>query len=254
MSKPRQEPSVESLIGLLRDEVEEIERAPRRRMEARLTVAVLLQIGAALLPSFLSHRFFRSKAFAVSVALPVGMVLGASGYAALHRDADVAERRDRGAEAGPSHERRAALPEPLPNAQTATATSTEPAPTSVSPSSLPPAVAVPPPVVRSRAPRVFLGRDILAPNRELSQLEKARTLLSEGKVDATLAQVRKHVISYPHSALEQERQALYIKALVAADRMIEARVRAAAFVKRFPHSTLRGSVEKAVAVDSVMVR
>lgn len=246
MSTPREEASVESLLGSLRGDVEEMRTFARRRIAARLTLSVLAQVFApALVPSFFSNGFFRSKGFAVGLALPLGMVLGASGYAVLQDHHLATKPRELTAAIALK------LPPSVPNG--ATLSPPPPVPIEVAaPVPAPPAVS--PPLVRPHSPHAPALRDTLIPNRELSQLEKARTLLTEGQVTATLAQVRKHVISYPHSALEQERQALYVKALVAADRMIEARVRAAAFVKRFPNSPLRGSVEKAVAVDSVMVR
>jgi outer membrane protein assembly factor BamD (BamD/ComL family) len=82
--------------------------------------------------------------------------------------------------------------------------------------------------------------------RELSLLERARTRLSEGQPQSTLQLLREHRLSYPRSALQQEREALTIRALMAAGRVAEARDRAARFVQAYPTSALRGSVERAV--------
>jgi hypothetical protein len=232
MSQPADESSIESLLGALRAEVVEPSSAARQRISGRLAVGVMAELFAsAWLASFLQSGLLRSKAFAVVLTLPVGIAVGALGHAWFVSPAAVKER------AVPAV---VAVSRQLP-AVTENAASLAPV---VAPASaLPVQVAPPsrPPAVRSASSRLPRG------NRELSQLEKARTLLSDGQAAATLALLRTHLVRYPHSALEQERQALYIKALVAADQMVEARKRAAAFVRRFPKSTLRGSVENAVA-------
>jgi outer membrane protein assembly factor BamD (BamD/ComL family) len=114
-------------------------------------------------------------------------------------------------------------------------------------------VAVEPPPARVVAPLVSTKPRPTASapepqglERELLLLEQARTRLSEGHAQATLDLLRAHRGQYPGSALAQEREALAVKALVAAGRAQEARQLADAFVQRFPGSVLRSSVENAV--------
>jgi outer membrane protein assembly factor BamD (BamD/ComL family) len=95
-------------------------------------------------------------------------------------------------------------------------------------------------------PGVKSEREAPSLERELSLLERARTRLSEGQPQSTLQLLREHRLSYPNSALQQEREALTIRALTAAGRISEARDRAARFVEAYPTSPLRGSVERAV--------
>jgi hypothetical protein len=233
MAQPSDETSVESLIGALRADVVEPCGEARERISARLALGVMAELFAsAWLASFLQSGLLRSKAFAVVLTLPVGIAIGALGHAW------VASRH-----AVPQH----AAPTALVVNRLEPAVATAPPVATV----VAPAVVTPEPTAASlRAPRRQVGpakSNGHAGSRELSQLERARTLLSDGHAAATLALLRAHVARYPRSALEQERQALYIKALVAADQMVAARKRAAAFVRLFPKSTLRGSVENAVA-------
>lgn len=237
MSQPSDETSIDSLIGALRTDVVEPDGAARERISARLAVGVMAELFAsASLASFLQNGLLRSKAFAIALTLPVGILIGALGHAWVVSRHAVPVYAAPPAPAAPS------VAPALPVVDHAAPVAPIAAPAAAPPEKAP----VPPP----RAARPPLGpvrSSLHAGTRELSQLEKARTLLSDGHAAATLAMLRSHVARYPRSALEQERQALYIKALVAADQMAEARKRAAAFVRRFPKSTLRGSVENAVA-------
>ena len=110
----------------------------------------------------------------------------------------------------------------------------------------PPAVVSPAKPAAASAPSVKPEREAPSLERELSLLERARTRLSEGQPQSTLQLLREHRFSYPSSALQQEREALTIRALTAAGRIAEARDRAARFVEAYPTSALRGSVERAV--------
>ncbi|HXK17571.1 MAG TPA: hypothetical protein VNG33_07205, partial [Polyangiaceae bacterium] len=171
-------------------------------------------------------------------ALPVGVALGASGHAWL--------ANQKAAPAAPIVAAAVHVAgSPLPTA--APAASAEMVPVAAPPTS----VIAPSPPSPATAPSRRLVARATAPShgaaRELSQLEKARTLLSEGRTAATLSLLRSHFARYRHSSFEQERQALFIKALVEDHQLVEARTRAAAFVRRFPKSTLRASVESAVA-------
>jgi hypothetical protein len=230
MSQPSDETSIESLIGALRTDVVEPGGAARQRISARLAVGVMAELFAsAWLASFLQSGVLRSKVFAVLMTLPVGIAIGALGHAWVVSHHVV-----------PEH---AAPTAPAVNHAPLVVEGGAP----VAPMATPVVAPAEPASAPLGVPRPRLGPPQHAGNRELSQLEKARTLLSDGHAAATLALLNSHFARYPRSALEQERQALYVKALVAADRMAEARKRAAAFVRRFPRSTLRGSVESAVA-------
>jgi hypothetical protein len=236
MSQPSDETSIESLIGALRTDVVEPGGAARQRIGARLAVGVMAELFAsAWLASFLQSGVLRSKAFVVLMTLPVGIAIGALGHAWVVSHHVV-----------PEH---AAPMAPAVNHATLVVEGGAPvAPVAPAAPIVTPVVAPAEPASAPvRVPRPRLAPPLHAGNRELSQLEKARTLLSDGHAAATLALLNSHFARYPRSALEQERQALYVKALVAADRMAEARKRAAVFVRRFPRSTLRGSVESAVA-------
>ncbi|HWA78036.1 MAG TPA: hypothetical protein VG937_37130 [Polyangiaceae bacterium] len=240
MSNPSEEPSLDSLVGALRSDVVKVDGAARERIHGRLSAGVLTQLfGSALFPAFLqnglvkSTTFAKTKAFAVAVALPAGIAIGASGHAWYEGQHSAREPVVQVAAA-------AAPPAPVAAAPVAAA----PAPLASPVASAEPSS---PPAARSR-PAAKAARFSWQPlNRELSLLEKARTLLSEGKTETTLSLIAKHEQRYPRSTLDQERRALHIKALIAANRTIEARARAVAFVRSYPNSTLRSSVEKSVA-------
>ena len=123
-----------------------------------------------------------------------------------------------------------------------------PAPTPPVPTVAPtpaPATAPVPPGSRPPTPAGGAGRDTdLAAERAL--LEVARTALSRGQVDAALEATQRHARRFPRGQLAEERESVWIQALVAADRPAEARQRAAEFRRRFPRSMLRPVVEAAV--------
>lgn len=243
MSKPAEQPSIEALIGALRDDAVKVDGATRERIRLRLADGVLAQvIGAAFLPLLFRSRlarlgtFAKTKAFAVAVALPIGVALGASGHALVVNRAPTAPT----VQVAPPASKLAAprTSEPAP-AETAVAVASKPEP--------PTKAAAPAALLGARAHSVAWHMNVYKPlNRELTLLEKARTLLSDGDAAGTLALLKQHQGRYPKSSLEQERQSLYIKALVLAGRRVEARAKALAFVRRFPHSTLRSSVEKSM--------
>jgi hypothetical protein len=186
-----------------------------------------------------STTLAKTKAFAVAVALPAGIAIGASGHA--------------------WYAQQHALREPVAQVAAAPLQAAVQSAPAVAPAAAEPVLAQPAEAVRAaapsappaaRAPRssAKAARWSFRPlNRELSLLEKARTLLSEGKTEATLALIAQHQQRYPRSTLDQERRALHIKALIAANRTIEARTRAVSFVRSYPNSSLRSSVEKSVA-------
>jgi outer membrane protein assembly factor BamD (BamD/ComL family) len=80
---------------------------------------------------------------------------------------------------------------------------------------------------------------------ELRELERARRAVATNPSQALVA-LRVHGQRYPSSVLSQEREALTVKALVAAGRYAEARAAAASFSQRHPESMLLDSVQNAI--------
>jgi hypothetical protein len=139
----------------------------------------------------------------------------------------------------------AVAPPALTAAATATATAPLP-PTPLVADPLPPLEQLNPQPVTPKARSTSSAFETLGLEHELRLLEQARTKLSEGQPVGTLELLRQHRAQYPHSTLEQEREALSVRALMAAGRRAEAQKQSAAFVQRYPASVLRGSVERAV--------
>src|SRR5690606_6580416 len=67
-------------------------------------------------------------------------------------------------------------------------------------------------------------------------LDRARSALARGDVDAALAAIAEHARSFGRGQLAEAREALAVQALVEAGRSDEARARAARFHKAFPAS------------------
>jgi hypothetical protein len=84
---------------------------------------------------------------------------------------------------------------------------------------------------------------------DISLLEGARTSLAEGDAAGSLEQLTVHQRRFPVSALRQEREALEIKVLVALGRTVEAKRLAAVFLERYPRSSLRAAVARAVGTN-----
>jgi hypothetical protein len=91
-----------------------------------------------------------------------------------------------------------------------------------------PAVVVPP-----RAPSSEVAPD---PREESRVIAAARDALRSGRFTSALATLEEARLRYPNGILGQEREALTIEALVAADRRDEAEKRAAAFLHDHPES------------------
>lgn len=84
-------------------------------------------------------------------------------------------------------------------------------------------------------------------SQERALLEVARTTLAKGDVAATLDAVGRHTRDFPDGRLAEEREVLFIQALVQADRRDEAVRRADAFRKKFPDSLMLPAVDAALA-------
>jgi hypothetical protein len=224
-------PSLEPWLGALRADVEPIPAAARQRIASRLAATALVVSAAGIAgpatAGMLRRGFVHSRLFAVALALPAGALVGAAGHAHWQRPAAPAA---------------VATPRVTPPvAVTAPVATTPP----VAVGALPTAESPVPPAPAG-APSSKSEREAPSLEHELLLLERARTLLSEGQSQGTLRLLREHRLSYPNSALQQEREALAIRALIAAGRSAEARGRAVRFVEAYPTSALRGSVERAV--------
>ena len=226
-----QVPSLEPWLGALRADVEPMPALARQRIASRLAATALVVSAGVAGPAtagMLRRGFVHSRLFAVALALPAGALVGAVGHAYWQRSAAPATFV-------------AAPPVMLPVAAPVPVEAMPP----VAVEALP-AVVSPAKPAAAGAPSVKSEREAPSLERELSLLERARTRLSEGQPQSTLQLLREHRLSYPTSALQQEREALTIRALTAAGRTAEARDRAARFVEAYPTSALRGSVERAV--------
>jgi hypothetical protein len=170
-------------------------------------------------------------------ALAVGTALGASGHAL------VSFIIERPASAPSAHvtKRTAHLPKPVFPTKTSPAVLLPvpaPNPGLVAPSAAPPREKLP--RSATAAPAIEAGFD-----PELRELEAARRALV-GNPSQALDALRLHGQRYPRSVLSQEREALTVKALVAAGRHAEARAAATTFSQRHPESMLLDSVQNAI--------
>ena len=224
-------PSLEPWLGALRADVEPMPAAARQRIASRLAATALVVSAAGIAESAtagtLRRGFVHSRLFAVALALPAGALVGAAGHAYWQRPAAPAAI--------------ATAPVIPPLAVAAPVVTTPP----VAVEALPTATSPVPPAPTG-APSLKSEREAPSLERELSLLERARTRLSEGQPQSTLQLLREHRLAYPNSALQQESEALAIRALIAAGRTAEARGRAVGFVEAYPTSALRGSVERAI--------
>ncbi|HEY3450916.1 MAG TPA: hypothetical protein VGK67_31460 [Myxococcales bacterium] len=116
----------------------------------------------------------------------------------------------------------------------------------------PAAPAVSPPVAAAPLPRPRIPIPVpVAAERtydtalaaERGVLEVARTALSRGQADAAIAELEKHARLYPAGQLAEEREALWVQALVTAGRNAEARAKGKQFTVRHPKSMLLPAVQ-----------
>jgi hypothetical protein len=83
--------------------------------------------------------------------------------------------------------------------------------------------------------------------REREVLDAARAALSHGRSGEALAAVREHQRRWPHGVLEEEREVLAVRALVATGETAVACARAVRFRRAFPESMLSDVVSSALA-------
>jgi hypothetical protein len=174
--------------------------------------------------------------------LAVGAALGAAGYA-LHLESKPAVVSvDQRAPLLPPPARSAtAPPQPPPGLSLveapALASSRPPLPSRAKPTLHEP-IAQPTEAVASQPAR---ARDDFA--AELKLLEQARTALSAGATERCLALLSQHAEHHARGALQQEREALRVKALAQSQRFGEARAAGEQFIAAHPNSSLLGSVQ-----------
>ena len=121
--------------------------------------------------------------------------------------------------------------------------------------SAPDRTAMPPPIRIAAAPPTTgnppappsstYGRDAdLAAERSL--IDIARTALARGQAAAALDAAKRHARRFPRGQLAEERESVWIQALVATNDRDEARSRAARFRSTFPDSIFLPIVENAI--------
>lgn len=229
---------------------EELERVALSRVRERLAISLTSQgmHDAALedyerAPQALVATRQRSKwrwgaRSGALAALAVGTALGASGHAIVslivERAAPAPKTQVVQPATPPLH-----APQPAKFSQAAPPPAPEPGAIPLDESSPSPPRARLQKAVTT-APAVEGGFD-----PELRELEVARRAVATNPSQA-LAALRLHGQRYPRSVLSQEREALTVKALVAAGRQAEARAAAASFGQRYPDSMLLDSVQNAI--------
>lgn len=100
------------------------------------------------------------------------------------------------------------------------------------------------------------GRDSLAGGlnadayaKELRLLEPAQRAVANKNFAAALTPISEHRQRFPSGVLAEEREALFVKALVGLGRMTEAREAGIRFRKRFPKSTLLGRINALLGIE-----
>ncbi|MBV9946675.1 MAG: hypothetical protein JOZ69_07500 [Myxococcales bacterium] len=106
--------------------------------------------------------------------------------------------------------------------------------------------ALPLPTEKARATPAPSAAPVDQLTAERSLLDLARGALEREDPQAALRETMRHERRYPHGILVQEREAMAIRALVALDRVEEARGRVDLFRRRFPDSVLLPTLEGAV--------
>ena len=82
--------------------------------------------------------------------------------------------------------------------------------------------------------------------RERALLDKARAALRASETRKALSLVSKHRGRFPHGALVEERESIWIRALVERGSVEKAKKRGARFLRRYPRSIHRAAVERAL--------
>jgi len=129
----------------------------------------------------------------------------------------------------------------------ARASAPPPRPTpAIAPPAAPPPAATAPTTRSAPTPRTRSdARSSLAAEQVL--LDDAQHALAAGAAPRALAALDRHAARYPKGLLAEEREAMAIRALVAAGDRAAARRRAAAFTAAWPASLFRGAVDAALS-------
>lgn len=252
MASDDSSPNAEAFLALLREDARPVPSATRTRLRSRLGSLAAGSPGPAPLRSaHPTSQFWRSKASTALLVLPLGALLGAAGHGWLSAHelpaprplSSLHFRLDPAISAAPT-------PTPVPVALA-------PTPVDVAPVAVKPTrVAVvptpkPAPSVALTTPsseRAPVTIDSAPPSLrdDVSLLELARTAFAEGDAVGSLARLTIHQRRFPSSPLRQEREALEVKVLMALGRTAEAKRLAAVFLERYPRSSLRGPIARAV--------
>ena len=81
---------------------------------------------------------------------------------------------------------------------------------------------------------------------ERALIEQARTALARDQGAAAISALERHSRDFPQGELEEERQSLYVQALVALERFEQAKKVAARFHRTFPRSIFGAVVDEAI--------
>jgi hypothetical protein len=81
---------------------------------------------------------------------------------------------------------------------------------------------------------------------ERKLVEMARTALARGQSDGALPALRRHLRLFPRGELAEERDSLWVSALVARGEPAQAREHAARFHRQYPHSLFATMVDQAI--------
>jgi outer membrane protein assembly factor BamD (BamD/ComL family) len=84
---------------------------------------------------------------------------------------------------------------------------------------------------------------------ERAILESARTSIAGGQAPAGFARLQQHAREFPRGRLAEEREGLWIRALMAGGRMDEARDRFERFRRSYPKSMLLPAFEESLGGD-----
>jgi hypothetical protein len=179
--------------------------------------------GAEALGKGLAHSGARGL-----VTFIVGAAVGAASYGTVQHLRGAPERPAPPAVVTPLPVPAAPLPPP-------------PEPT---PATAPPRAPVAPPSHASDSELGTARDQGLAGERKL--IEMARTALTRGQTEGTLAALHRHARSFPNGQLAEERDSLFVQALVRKGDFVHARQRATRFHRLYPHSLFSPVVEQAL--------
>lgn len=105
----------------------------------------------------------------------------------------------------------------------------------------------PPPRGPSRTEPTTRSDETFERDRERTLIERARSALARGRYEDALGAIERHRRLYRNSALIEEREALYVQALLGLGRAEEADRALTNFRSRFPHSLFGPALERARA-------